>query len=204
MSTGHPALNRGLLLLTGVVTAGAGAALVFKGLRPPWAEGVREGWTSFRESTLPRLTAPTLELPGAVSLPAWALVVAAVAIVLAVVLVVFLATAHRSTTRTVVHEETSSGTTSVDQQVAEIVLAQTLSDEPEVASAAVRVYTVNRGPTLELTVRVRRGADLSQVVTVADSALQDWERIAGRRLPVVLRLADRTALSGGRAPQRVS
>lgn len=203
MSSGHPGLNRGLLVLSGATVAAVGTALVLRGLRPRWADGLGQTWATFRESTLPRLTATTFEL-GSLSLPVWVLVSVAAALVLLVVLVAFLATARRSTTTTVLRDSTAGGTTSVDQSVAEALLAEPISRESSVASASVRVYTVRREPALELTVRVRRGADLAQVIASADQVLRDWDRLAGTQLPVVLRLTGRAALPGRRSAQRVS
>lgn len=204
MSTGHPALNRGLLLVAGVGAIAAGGAAVLADLRPTWAEPVLGHWADFRSVDVPRFTSWQVSLPWGGSLPGATTVSAAALLVVIGLLVVFLVTARRSTTGTVLRSDTDQGRTTVNRQVAHDVLARPLAELPDVVAADVRAYPQRSGPSgLELTVLVRRGADLPLIVAAAEDSVGEWDLLSGSRSPVLIRLA-RRPIRRGRVASRVS
>lgn len=204
MSTGHPVANRGLLLATGALAVAAGAAAVLAELRPTWADPIFAGWKTFRSDLLPRFESWTVSLPGSWTLPGAVTVVTAAALVLLVLLVVFLATAPAGSTSTVQRDDTGGGRTTVDRRVTQEVLARPMADLPDVVSADVRALRLRKGEVgLELTVQVRRGADLPAVAAATQGAVHDWDVLSGRETPVLVRLA-RRPLRSGRTAARVS
>jgi hypothetical protein len=72
-----------------------------------------------------------------------------------------------------------------------------------VLSARTRVYRVRGTETIDLAVTVRRGADLARVLAATEQAVDAWDALAGVRVPIVVRLSDRSWSDGLRAPDRV-
>lgn len=204
MSTGHPALNRGLLLVTGAAGIIAGAAALIAEFRPGWSDPLWARWNTFRTDSLPRFESWTLSLPGSMTLPAAVTVIIATALILLLLLIVFLTTAPQSTTSTVLRDETRRGRTAVDRRVAQDVLARPVADLPDVVGAQVRALRLKKGEVgLELTVHVRRGADLPAVSLAAEEAVRDWDLLSGRQSAVLVRLS-RRPLRTGHVAARVS
>ncbi|RPF20888.1 hypothetical protein [Myceligenerans xiligouense] len=201
MRSTNRVLNRGLLLLCGLLLAVAGAAALLAGTRPGRAD-------------LPALTAPAgtawsrartwaTGLPEVGGVPGIVVVALAAAVLLLVLLTVFVLTRGRGRTSTVLDLRAGDGRTSADREVAEAVLAAPLDRRPDVLSARTNVYRVRGAPAIEMLVTVRRGADLSVVLAAVDGVLGDWDALAGVRVPVLVHLSDRGWLDGLRSSRRV-
>ncbi|MDR7384972.1 hypothetical protein [Promicromonospora iranensis] len=199
-------LNRGLLLLCGLLLAAAGTAAVLAGTPSSWAESWRAGSWSTPDlvgSGLSRARETVATLPSVGGVPGGVLVGLGLAALLASLLVWFVCTRHRGGTTTVLRLEADGGRTAVDRNVAEALLSGELEKRPDVLSARTRVYRVRGTETIDLAVTVRRGADLARVLAAAEEAVDAWDALAGVRVPVVVRLSDRSWSDGLRASDRV-
>ncbi|MFE7504142.1 hypothetical protein [Promicromonospora sp. NPDC057488] len=176
-------LNRALLLVCGLLLLAGGAAAVLAGTRP--------GWLAPAEPGLERSRTWAASLPDVGGLSGVQAAALAAAIVLIVLLIVFLSTRGRGRTSTVVSLRADDGRTTVDQGVARALLAGPLTERADVLSARTSVYRVKGAPAICLAVIVRRGADLSRVLSAAERAVEDWDSLAGVRVPVLVHLADR-------------
>lgn len=192
MNATNRVINRAVLLVIGVLLAAAGAAAVLLTWRPPWARpildladrtaaGIRSLWES--TTTLPAIGA---------AVPVAALVSLGIALAVIVLLVIFLCTRGGGRRRTVLDVRGKHGSTVVDRDVVRDVLAQTIADRPDVVSTRADVYTVKKEPAVDLIVRMGRGADPARVLAAVDAAIADWDALAGRRVPLLVHLADRT------------
>ncbi|WP_407358522.1 hypothetical protein LTA6_000381 [Microbacterium sp. LTA6] len=203
MNSTNRVLNRGLLLICGLILLAGGAAAVVLGVRPAWAEPGVERSTKATSDLLAQVGTWVVDVPGAGSVSGAAIVLIGVALVLAVVLLVFVFTRGKGKTPTVLSVDAGSGRTSVDRNVAEAVLGGSIADRPDVISARTGVYLVKRERAIELTVTVQRGASLGRVLDAAESAVDDWDALIGTSVPVMLHLADRSWRDGLRSRTRV-
>ncbi|MFI9486697.1 hypothetical protein ACIG47_09925 [Promicromonospora sp. NPDC052451] len=200
MRSGSRVLNRALLLVCGLLLAAAGTAAVLTASAPG-----RSGWTP--PEPAPRWLAQAREsaegLPSVGGAPGATLVALGAALLLAVLLVVFVATRGRGGTTTVLRLAGQDGSTRVDRDVAAAMLSEVLAERPDVLGARTRVHRVRGVETIGLAVTVRRGADLSRVLTAAHEAVDTWDELAGVRIPVLVHLSDRSWLDGLRPAGRV-
>jgi hypothetical protein len=194
-------LNRGLLLVCGLLLLAAGAAALLVGAPSRWtapwapAESAETAlrWSRTWAAGLPDVGGAPGALAGGL----------AGAVVLVVLLLVFVGTRGGGRTPTVVRLEEGDGRTTVDQGVARVLLAEPLAGRADVLSARTGVYRVKGAPAICLTVIVRRGADLSRVLSAAEAAIEDWDALAGVRVPVLVHLADRRWRDGLHGRTRV-
>lgn len=199
MNATNRVVNRGLLFVFGVILLGAGATATVAGLRPdwlgPWPGRIAEGVLTLGE--------PRIEVTSAVVVPVAAVVALAAALLLAVLLVIFIFTRGRGKTRSVLRVDAEGGRTVVDRDVADAVLAATLSERADVLSARAGAYLVRRARAIELAVTVQRGASLDCVLAAAESAVDDWDALLGARVPILVHLTDRSWRDGLRSRNRV-
>jgi hypothetical protein len=197
-------LNRGLLLLCGLLLAAAGMTAVLAGT-PSWESRWTGSWSApdLVGKGLDRAGETAATLPAVGGVPGGVLVGLGLAALLAALLIWFITTRHRGGTTTVLRLETDGGHIAVDRNVAEALLSGELEERPDVLSARTRVYRVRGTETIDLAVTVRRGADLARVLAAAEEAVDAWDALAGVRVPVVVRLSDRSWSDGLRAPDRV-
>ncbi|WP_431792320.1 hypothetical protein [Microbacterium paraoxydans] len=132
-----------------------------------------------------------LDIPGAGSVPLWALAGLAAAVLLVVLLLAFLLTRRPRRERTLLRLVGEGGTTTVDRSVAEELLAAPLADRADVLAARVTSRKVGREIALGLVVTPRPGAALGQVLAAADAVVQEWDAVTGMRMPLVVHIADR-------------
>lgn len=203
MNATNRVLNRLILLIGGLLLAVAGASALLWATRPAWAEGVlRSIERSVHEATA-AIAEPTIRVGAAGDVPVAALVAVAAALVLAVALIVFVFARGRGHVREVVRMTAPDGRTDVDRDVVDAVLVRPLSERPDVLSARTGVYGVRGTPTVRLSVTVRQGASLGDVLTAARHAIQDWDVLLGSRTPVLVHLTDRGWLARYRSAARV-
>lgn len=199
MNATNRILNRGLLLVFGIVLLVAGAASLAAGLEPawlgPWPKRTADVFAAFGE--------PSIELAGVGAVSVAVLVALGAALLLAVLLTVFVLTRGRGKTKTVLRIDADRGQTIVDRNVAEAVLAGALAERLDVLSARTGAYDVRGIRAVELAVTVQRGASLSRVLAAAESAVDDWDGLLGARIPILVHLADRSWRDGLLARTRV-
>jgi len=200
MNATNRLLNRGLLLICGLILLAGGAAAIALGMPPAWAE---PGLGMSAERLLARVGAWGVEVPGVGVVAGSVLVSLGAALVLSILLLMFLFTRGGGRTRTVLRMDGEHGRTSVDRSVAEAVLAGSLAERADVISARTGVYLVKREPAIELAVTVQRGASLGRVLDAAESSVRDWDSLLGTRLPVLVHLSDRNWRDGLRSRTRV-
>jgi hypothetical protein len=199
-STGR-VLNRGLLLFCGLLLAAAGAAAILTGTPSGWAGSVLPADAVGTAASQVRASATNLPEVGGV--PGAVVVGLAVAVLLTILLVVFLCTRGARRTTTVLDLDSEDGRVRVDRNVADAVLTGALGERTDVLSARTGVYRVKGAPAISLVLTVRRGADLSRVLSAAEDALHEWDALAGVRVPVMVHLSDRGWLDGLRSSTRV-
>lgn len=202
MNATNRVLNRALLLLVGVVLALAGATAILATTRPLWAKDATDAVTRWVEAALSGIAERTVGVPVVGDVSALVLLALAVASVLLLLLIVFIATRGGGRIATVLRVVTEHGTTTVDRNVADAVLAARLRDRTDVLSAHTSVYRIRRAPAIELAVKTRQGARLPQVLQAAEAAVSEWDAFAGSAIPVVLRLEGRGWWDGWRSAVR--
>lgn len=206
MRSNSRVLNRGLLLVCGLLLAAAGTAAV---LRDTALWDAPSRWTGSWSAPdvvgrgVSRAGETAATLPAVGGMPGGVLVGLGLALLLASLLVWFVSTRHRGGTTTVLRLKADGGRTAVDRNVAEALLSAELEERPDVLSARTRVYRVRGTETIDLAVTVRRGADLGRVLAAAEEAVNAWDALAGVRVPVVVRLSGRNWLDGLRSADRV-
>lgn len=203
MNATNRILNRTLLLVVGLILAAVGAAMIFAAARPSWASDAVNAATGWTERTVADMADWTVELSGAGAVPGALLVLLGIALVLIVLLIVFIATRGGGGTSTVVRVDAEDGSTEVDRDVADAVLAARLRARPDVLSARLSAYRVTGRPALKLTVTVRQGTVLSRTLRAAEDAVAEWDALAGTETPVVLHLVGRGWWDRWRSATRV-
>lgn len=204
MNATNRVLNRLVLLLAGAALCGTGAWLLLTVLRPGWAERPLRALDDGLGAVASGVNGWAIALPGTGRVPGALVLACLIAVVIAICAVLFIGTRGGGRIRTVLREEGPAGETSVDLSVADAMLAGPLRGRAEVISADCEAARVRRAPAMKLTIKVRRGADLSEVLRAADRATAEWDRMAGTpKIPVVLHLADLGWLDRLRARTRV-
>lgn len=196
MNATNRALNRGLLLVVGVVLATAGAALILTASRSAWLGRAGDALPSVEA-----LAEPTITLAEGVRIPLVLVVAGGAAVVLVIALGAFIATRGGGRTATVVNVD--NGLVSVDRSVADAVLAGALRERADVLGVRTRSYLVKASPMIALRIRARRGADLPRILRAAEAAVAEWDALAGREVPVMVHIADRRWVDAWRASTRV-
>lgn len=204
MNATNRIMNRALLFLAGVVLLAGGfvalaAGVLSAGNAPAWmqqpAGAVAEAWASAADWTWEVTGVGTVSVP--------AVLAAAAAVVLAVLLIVFLSTRKRGRSKTVLEVDAAGGRTTVDRNVADAVLTETLLARPDVLSARTGAYRIGQARAVELAVVVQPGASLGAVVAAAETAIGEWDRLLGARIPILLHLSDRRWRDALRSTTRV-
>ncbi|WP_217178638.1 hypothetical protein [Streptomyces sp. AC495_CC817] len=190
MNATNRVVNRGLLFAAGAVLLVAGVVAILVGIRPGWAEPALAVVDRAAGQVGAGLDAVRIELPGGAALPGPALALLVVAVLGVVGALVFLFTRGGGRTADVLRIDASDGRTSVDRTVADAVIGGALGARPDVLSARTSAYRVRRRPAVALTLSVRRGAPLGAVLAAAESAVSDWDALAGESIPVMVHIAD--------------
>lgn len=167
MTRSNRMLNRVILLVLGLIALGAAGALAL----PLLTESV----VSFR---LPAIR-PTATLDG---------IIAAAAVVVIVLSVAWIVTRGRGRTRVAL-----DGELSVDARVADELIREELSHEPDVISASAGAFRVRGAAVLRVRVEARRSADLRRLTDAVRSAVDQLDLALGTppdaRLPVVVHVS---------------
>ncbi|MGM1017887.1 MAG: hypothetical protein ACQEW8_10155 [Actinomycetota bacterium] len=202
MNATNRVVNRGVLLLTGLILLALGAMAVVSVWQPVWAQEPIQRLTAVGAGALAVVGGWEFALLG-LRIPGWLAVAFGAALILLTLLGIFLATRRRGRVAQVLRVSGDDGRTVVDRSVAEAVLADTLAERPDVLSAHTGVWRVRRTNAVRLQVTVARGASLERVLNAAEKAVEDWDSLLGVRVPVLIHLADRSWRDGLRSPARV-
>lgn len=189
MRSTNRALNRLLLLAVGLALLIVGIATLVAGF---WqgAAPAREDAAGLLRSAPEAFAEWQVDLSaiGLGVLPWLVILVPAVALVVAVLLVVLIAAQGRGRTSGIIRLRSPEGATEVDVGVGEAVIGGELSGCREIARNRIRAYRVSGRPALEIAVAVRRGGDLASVTGRAVRAVEAWDAVLGRKLPILLHL----------------
>lgn len=197
MNATNRVLNRGLLLVLGITLLAAGALAMVAGLQPD----TLAAWPARAVEASGMLGSVEMSSLGPV--PVVAVIALAAALLVVVLLIVFVFTRGKGRTRNVLRVDTDGGRTVVDRNVAEAVLAGTLTARSDVLSARTGTYLVRGERAVELAVTVQPGASPDRVLAAAEAAVDDWDALLGARTPVLVHLADRSWRDGLRSRTRV-
>lgn len=190
MNATNRILNRGVLLIVGLVLAAGGALAVVAGVRPGWAAPLLDDAASAAGGLLGRLGDWRVGVEGGASAPGALIVLLGAGLLCGILALVFLCTRGGGRTAEVLRAESGRGTTAVDRNVADAVLTGVVDERRDVLAVRSAAYRVGGSPALALTVSTRRGAALDAVIAAAETAVQDWDALSGWRSPVLVHLAD--------------
>ena len=199
MTSSSRILNRAVLLVAGLLAL-AGGLLAARPLLP---EGfVTTWWRPVQRAIADALsTVSSWQLPWGAS-DAARIVAAGAGLVIAVAMIAFLTTRRRRRTRTMLAFADGTGTTSVDETIADAVLTDPLRRRGDVLSSRIKGYRIRGRTALHLSVVPRSGADLSALLAETERAVAGWDALSGTRAPVVVHFADRAGFDRLRSPTR--
>ncbi|MFC4242690.1 hypothetical protein ACFOYW_04830 [Gryllotalpicola reticulitermitis] len=187
MNSTNRALNRAVVLVVGLLTLLAGAALVAIATIP----AIRDGY---------RVSAPTLHDDFTTwfrSVPlfdtntswGWILVLAALAVVV-VLLVTLVARQGRGRHDTLLREETTAhGATVISAAVAQQAIQHDLDGRPEILASHVFACRVRRASVLKVSVTCRRGVSPRLAAHVVEDTLSALDTLLGRQLPALIQVS---------------
>ncbi|MDR6868012.1 hypothetical protein J2Y69_002620 [Microbacterium resistens] len=207
MNSTNRFVNRALLFITGLVLLVVAAVAVLRLLPIAGAQDVHDRVTDAMEQAGRQAVDWSgswgIPLPDGRMLDGTAILAGGGGLIVAVLLVVFLSTRGGGRARTVLSFGGDEGTTRVDASVADAVLSGPLGERSDVLSSRAQAFRVHRAPAIRLAIVPRSGARLPEILTAADAAVEEWDGLAGARLPVLVHLADRGGLDRLRAATRV-
>lgn len=180
-------LNRLLLLVTGLVLLGLGAAAAASVLVP----SVRDGWKDVAGPVREQVAVWLQSTPLGDTGVSWIMPAVLVLLVIAVVLLaVFVLRQGRGRTGTVVDETRDrQGRTVITSRVAEEALEDALSAHPEFVASHVSTYRVKRTPTLKVSVTCRRGVSPRDASDIVERSLRALDALLGRELPALVQIS---------------
>lgn len=201
MSSTGRVLNRALLLFCGLLLAASGTAAILTGTQSGWLGSILPAKSVGAAATQVKVWATGLPEVGGV--PGAVVVGLAVAVLLTLFLVVFLCTRGARRATSVLDLDSDDGHVRVHPNVADAVLTGALGKRADVLSAHTGAHRVKGAPAISLVLTIRRGANLSRVLSATEDAVQEWDALAGARVPVMVHLSDRSWLDGLRSATRL-
>ena len=203
MNATNRIVNRLVLLLGGVLLAAAGAVAIVTGIRAGWAQDASTRVFAVAQGLVAPLESWRFQAADGTAIAGVVVAGLALAAVVGIAAVAFLVTRGGGRTADVLRADGPRGDTSVDRSVADAVIARVLARRPEVLSARTTAYRVRKTPTLAISLTVHRGARLDAVLDAVESAVREWDALLGRRIPVLVHLADARWRDAFRSPRRV-
>ena len=187
MNSTNRAANRLLILLTGLLLLGVGAAAAAVALIAP----VRDVWNDVRASVTTQVGDWLQQTPLGDTGVSWIMpAVLVLAVIVVVLLIVFIARQGRGHTNIAIREATSEhGSTVVESAVAEQVIQDAISARPEFVASHVSTYRVRRTPVLKVSVTCRRGVSPKDAATLVDDTLKALDDLLGRPLPALVQIS---------------
>jgi hypothetical protein len=177
MNNTNRALNRGVVLVIGLVVLALGAAAIAVGSLP----AVSNAWKDVAPQVRTTLSGWFTSAPIAgTTVDWWWIAVLAALLVMVILLVVFIfRQGHGHTARFLDDAPTADGSTIVDSKVAEQLVQDALDGHPELVSSHVSTYRVRRTPVLKVSATARRGVSPREVVDTVETALDSLEKLLG-------------------------
>ena len=199
MNATNRVLNRAVLLIAGLLLAAAGAAALLWAWRPDRAQVVL---SHVERSVDDALQGQSVTVLGS-DIPVVLIAASVAALILAVALIIFVFARGRGSVHDVARIRADDGRTEVDRSVVDAVLSGALIACPDVVSARTGVFLVKGVRTVRLSVTVRQGASLGDVLAAAEQAIRDWDSLLGGETPILIHLTDRGWLGRYRSAVRV-
>jgi len=171
------ALNRGVILVIGVLLLAAGGAAIAVGSTPI----ISSSWRDLAPAVRTNLRSFFASAPVAGTTVDWwwIAVLAALAVVAILLLAFIFRQGHGHTARFIDEAPTEDGSTIVDSKVAEQLVQDALDKHPELVSSHVSTYLVRRAPVLKVSATARRGVSPRDVVDTVETALDSLEQLLG-------------------------
>lgn len=206
MNSTNRVLNRLFLLLVGLLLLAGGLAAVAVVVLPEWSGLWRQSAPTWQQA----LDDAQQVGPAAVGVPhpvPWFLPAAlVVSLAVVVMLLIFVFTQGRGRLGRVadgwhVAESEADTFLSVDVQVAREAIRQASRGIRGMAEPSVTAYRVKRESALKLTVSVSDGMDPSALIRPLEVALQEWDELLGKDIPIYVQLTPAIG-EGVRTPLR--
>lgn len=187
MNNTNRALNRTLLIVTGLIALLVGATLVAVGMVP----AVRASYESMAPAIHRGVMGWMETLPLFDTGSSWAWVFVLLLLVLIVFLLLILIFRQgQGQEQTLVQENpTQAGTTIIDSAVAEQMIKDALDDQPEFISTSVSTYLVRGTPVLKVSVTCHRGVSPRQVTNMIENRLTSFDAFFGRKVPALIEIS---------------
>ncbi|MCY0904096.1 hypothetical protein [Arthrobacter sp. H14-L1] len=189
------ALNRLLLALLGLIFLGAGALLIALASIPPVGRWWQD-WAKPATEQLSSLTARTI-VAGRSSSWIW-IVVALVLVALIIAMVAWIANQGKGRSNILADEygdaddDGAAGRVIISAAVAEQALKSALAERPDLLASTVSTYEVRGRPALRVHVYPRQGVSPHKVAADVSALVRALDLVAGRQLPVLLRIGSGT------------
>ncbi|WP_165066725.1 Asp23/Gls24 family envelope stress response protein [Marisediminicola senii] len=187
MNNTNRALNRTVVIVTGIVLMALGAGAIAVALLPD----VRSAWGDTAPGVFDTVTGWFRATPMVDTGNSWIWVGIIAALVLAVVaaIVFMLRQGHGHTGTLLTDDPTDHGTTTIDTKVAEDAVQEALENRPELLSTRVSTYSVRGTPMLKVSVTARRGVSPREVTTMVDEVLHNLDALLGAEIPALVHIS---------------
>lgn len=192
MNNTNRALNRILILVTGVIFLAVAAVLALLATQASAQSAFDTGAATIRTTVTQWLQATplTVTVPGGVPHSWLWLVAIAVLVVIIIALLSIIVRQGRGHTGQLISEQTTDwGSTRVDSAVAEQSLHHALAAHTEFLSARVSTYRVARSAVLKISVTCRRGTNPADAVRVVEHNLRALDDLLGRSIPALVQVS---------------
>lgn len=192
MNNTNRAVNRGLLLVTGLVLVALAVVLALVATQSSAQNAWKQAASTVRSTVTGwfQATPLTMSLPGGAAHSwLWLPVVAVLLLIVIALLGIILRQGQGRTTHLVSDYTPDGGGTVVDSAVAEQSLQHALSDHPEFLSTRVSTYRIARSAVLKIAVTCRRGTNPADAVRVVEHTLLALDDLLGRRIPALVQIS---------------
>jgi len=187
MNNTNRALNRALILVVGLLTLLAGAALVAITTLPviradyrasaPRVHGELTGWFK------------TIPLAETGTSWGWILILAALVLIVVLLLIFIFRQGHGHDDTLLREDTTPGGATVIDSDVAEQAIQHDLDGRPELLASHVSTYRVRRTAVLKVSVTCRRGESPRQLAEQIENTLTALDTLLGRHIPALIQIS---------------
>jgi len=202
MNNTNRALNRAVVIVIGLLTLLAGAALAAIATvaavrtdyrkEAPAAHADLSGWFK------------AVPLFGTGTSWGWILILAALVLIVVLLLVFIFRQGHGHHDILLREDATPSGATVIDADVAQQAIQHDLDGRPELLASHVSTYDVRGTPVLKVSVTCRRGESPRRATQLVENTLTALDTLLGRQIPALIqisggfraRLSRRTRVAG--------
>jgi hypothetical protein len=192
MNNTNRALNRGLILVAGLLLLCAATLLGLIALQSAFGRAWTSGAESARLAVSGWLQATPLtaaNLGTTMHSWLWIVALAALAGIVTAMLAFIFRQGHGHAAVLITEQATDRDTTRVDSSVAEESLRHALADYPEFLSTRVSTYRVAQTSVLKVSVTCRRGTSPTDVVRIVNNNLRALDALLGQSIPALLQIS---------------